>query len=139
MGMDVIGRMPDDSSGEYFRASVWSWRALHELLSKLCGDLLSEELLEGMQFNSGAGPKDALVCKTMSAKFRKWLSTWEDDAYFLEQVPSVETPEAMVFGLFEQQLPGCQLVPLKPDYWVDREMLEEWTTFLDRCGGFAVW
>ena len=101
MGMDVIGRNAVDVSGEHFRASVWSWRPLHELMKKLCSDLVDDRCLDDMQFNCGAGPKDPRVCKTMSARFRAWLASWKDDAYFLEEAPTIETPEGMVFGLLE--------------------------------------
>ena len=32
MGMDVYGNKPRCSKGEYFRASVWSWRPIHGLI-----------------------------------------------------------------------------------------------------------
>ena len=44
--------------GGYFRANVWSWRPIHDLMQKLCSDFLDEEVLEHMGYNDGAGPKD---------------------------------------------------------------------------------
>lgn len=139
VGMDVFGRNAVDRAGEYFRASIWTWRALLELVARLCSDLVDERCLYDMQFNCGAGPRDPWVCRTMSERFRDWLSSWQDDTYFLEQTPTDETPESALMGLLEQQCPGCQVVPLRSDYWVERDELEAWTTFLERCGGFAVW
>ena len=44
MGMDVVGRNPSTEAGKYFRANVWSWRPIHNLIVQLCSDLLDEEM-----------------------------------------------------------------------------------------------
>jgi hypothetical protein len=45
MGMDVFGSNPDSEAGDYFRANVWSWCSIHDLIIRLCSDLLDEETL----------------------------------------------------------------------------------------------
>jgi hypothetical protein len=34
MGMDVVGRNPRTEAGEYFRANVWSWGPIHNLIRR---------------------------------------------------------------------------------------------------------
>ena len=69
MGMDVEGRNPTAEAGKYFRANVWAWRPIHALIHELCSDLLDEETLEGMAYNSGAGPADHETCAEMASRF----------------------------------------------------------------------
>jgi hypothetical protein len=40
MSLDVYGKRPSSKTGEYFRANVWSWRPIHDLIFQLCSDLL---------------------------------------------------------------------------------------------------
>jgi len=61
MGMDVYGRNPSAESGRYFRANMWHWRPIHELICTLCADLLDMELIEAMAFNGGEGPDNQEV------------------------------------------------------------------------------
>lgn len=136
MGMDVIGRNAVNATGEYFRASVWSWRPLHELIRGLCGDLLDEEVMTRMQWNDGAGPDDPSVCKKMAERFKAWLATFDDEEYYLESEPTGETPEGAVAEMMQHL--GIEIVGER-NYSIDREMLESWTEFLNCCGGFQVY
>ena len=73
MGMDVVGRNPSAEAGEYFRANVWSWRPIHDLIVQLCSDLLDEETLVGIGYNDGAGPADQTTCSGMANRFERWM------------------------------------------------------------------
>lgn len=137
MGMDVVGRKAATAVGEYFRASVWCWRPLHELLAKLCGDLLTEDVLSGMEMNEGAGPDNSEICKQISARLKDWLSSFDDDVYFLENLPQGDTPESLVSSLL-QQFSGMELRG-QGDYYIERERIEEFARFVESSGGFEVW
>jgi hypothetical protein len=137
MGMDVIGRNPVDESGQYFRACVWEWRPLHELIRELCGDFVDEALIAEMQWNSGAGPCDPTACAKMAERFRDWLSKFEGESYFIKNDDLGDTPEGLAKALLSQ-IPGAKLIGPSA-YSVDRETVAEWIQFLDRCGGFEVW
>ncbi len=137
MGMDVYGRNAADVAGEYFRASVWSWRPLQELLKDLCGDLLSEDLLHGMQFNEGMGPEDPAICQEIARRIRDWLSSSDDAAYFLREMPEGGTPESLVMELLGRT--GGVAVSSQEDYYIDREHIEAFANFVESSGGFAVW
>jgi len=73
MGMDVTGRNPSSLAGRYFRANIWSWRPIHALICELCADLLDEEVLEGMSYNSGFGAADQETCTEMANRFEQWM------------------------------------------------------------------
>lgn len=137
MGMDVIGRKAVNASGEYYRASVWCWRPLHELLVRLCGDLLSNEMLERMEYNSGAGPEDPAVCHEIATRLRSWLLSFDDDVYFLKEPPKGVTAESMVMDLFGQVSGATLSGP--GDYYIKRDRVEEFANFVESSGGFAVW
>src|SRR4029078_1957623 len=69
MGMDVFGKVPTKECGEYFRASIWTWSVILNHMSELCGDVLGHELINAMEYNSGAGPDDQNTCTEIAARF----------------------------------------------------------------------
>ena len=136
MGMDVSGRNPDSEAGEYFRANIWSWRPILDLIHQLCSDLLDEETLIAMGYNGGAGPDDAATCKEMANRFERWMEhnaeghgleidgiRMKPDGTLLTGDRLAETPEEET---------------LSP-YGVQDDHLKEWIEFLRHCGGFEVW
>jgi hypothetical protein len=136
MGMDVCGRNPTSSAGEYFRANVWSWRPIHALMTELCGDLLGEELLDAMAFNDGAGPADQETCTEMAKRFDLWM---EHHASGLELEGSdLRIAEDGHIVSDEELLENPDLKTRTP-YEVEDEHLKEWIEFLRHCGGFEVW
>ncbi len=135
MGMDIVGRHPSDPVGEYFRANVWSWQPIYQLCIELCADLLDEETLFGMGFNSGFGPTAQETCTQMASRFDLWMEhhatgqTLESDLHvtpegrFVSEDERAENPDMETASPFE----------------VDDEHLKEWVEFLRHCGGFEVW
>ncbi len=67
MGMDVYGRNPSSEEGEYFRASVWTWGPIYSFICEQCGDLLSDEELNGIGWVSTT----ALAPKTPRRALRR--------------------------------------------------------------------
>lgn len=56
MGMDVYGKMPKSSTGEYFRNSVWWWKPLWDYV---CRNIkLPETVIVGGHFNDGESVDD---------------------------------------------------------------------------------
>jgi hypothetical protein len=136
MGMDVFGRMPTAEEGQYFRANVWMWRPIHDLIEALCGDLINECLLCGMAFNQGAGPFDAETCRTMADRLDAWL-TEHPDGHALDC-------DRLCARKSDRLIVACELAlcpePLtESPYRVGREEISEFIRFLRHCGGFAVW
>ena len=134
--MDVFGRNPDSPAGEYFRASIWSWRPIHGLTIELCWDLLDEETMQGMAFNDGAGPDDGRVCVEMADRFDRWLTKHRDGhRVYVEREGSFE---GAVVAALEQA--GWEMAEhFESSFTVSHEHLRAWVDFLRHCGGFQVW
>lgn len=75
MGMDVFGKDPSAESGQYFRASIWTWPLVHSLTAATCGDLLSDEVLDAMAMNDGAGPDDQETCNEMANRIEPFVKS----------------------------------------------------------------
>lgn len=137
MGMDVSGRNPCSPEGEYFRANVWSWAPIRALIEDLCSDLVSEEVLRSMAFNSGAGPKDQETCTEMANRFEQWMEH-HTEGFVLECEGSMRmTPEGRLVSP-EELAENPDMETVSP-YEVGDSHLKEWVAFLRSCGGFEVW
>lgn len=136
MGMDVYGKQPSADAGRYFRASIWAWRPIHELVCLLCSDLLSEELLKGIGFNGGSGPDDSETCLEMADRFTLWLEGCEGGHMVeSEQLRVTETGRLVS----ERELKDRPEMETRSPFYVPRESLDRWVEFLQHCGGFAVY
>jgi hypothetical protein len=134
MGMDVFG-IADPSC--YFRASVWSWRPLAYLIEEANIRFavgISEETLELMHYNQGAGVRSQSQCYALADALERILAETTHHAFTLDS-------DGMgVEGVIEAALSasgwtfngGCP-------YRIDREHVEEFIRFLRVCGGFEVW
>jgi hypothetical protein len=135
MGMDVFGRNPDSKAGEYFRANVWSWRPIHDLIIWLCSDLLDEETLESLSYNAGAGAEDQETCTQMANRFDQWMEH-NVEGHDIEIEGMQVTPEGRFVS--EQELTKNPELETVTPYETDDEHLKEWIEFLRHCGRFRV-
>lgn len=131
MGMDVYGRNPSSKDGEYFRASIWSWRPIHALLAETCGDLLSEKMLHSFGFNDGAGPKSQKVCDSLAARLNLWLE------HNIEGT-SVECPSVLAEPDGRLVDPDEASDQATTPYSTSDDHIREFVRFLRACGGFRV-
>lgn len=136
MGMDIDGRNPDSEAGKYFRANVWSWRPIHDLIYRLCSDLLDAETLEAIGYNSGAGPTDDETCKEMANRFELWMEHHAEGHGIDIDGMRMKTDGELLIG---DNLEGVPDEETLSPYAVDDEHLKEWIEFLRHCGGFEVW
>ena len=135
MGMDVCGLQPTAEAGDYFRASIWQWRAIHDLIGRLCFDLLDAETLSALGRNEGAGPADSRTCEAMANRFAAWLA--EHPEGHAVDFGVWQTPDGRL--LTRTELGRRDRNSFVPAYRVDAEELREWIQFLRHCGGFEVW
>ena len=142
-------------SGAYFRANVWSWRPIHDLMQQLCGDFLDEEMLHQMSFNDGAGPEDQQTCDEIAMRFSQWMEHNIDghevdhgmrvdgEGKFVDLRPksSDETgflAEAALVASAQARFGAQGVDGVRSPHSVDDESLKEWIEFLLHCGGFQV-
>jgi hypothetical protein len=150
MGFDVHGRKPSHTDGEYFRASIWTWRPIHYLLCSRC-QFLGDTMLTRLGANDGAGPNNQAMCNRIANEFQDFLDN-EFEATHYDAVgndhwtpPLPEESEDMLVdkntGQFitrQQQRSVATRDPnWVPVYSITRSKLEEWINFLRACGGFS--
>lgn len=107
MGMDVYGE-----SGNYFRASVWSWRPIVAAMADA-----GFKVPEDWHFNDGAGLRSQEECDELADLMETYLKEHQDREFEME--PPQEALD--IFG--------------RNPYSVGRDHLEEWIRFLRECGG----
>jgi hypothetical protein len=121
MGMDIYGH-----SGNYFRANIWSWRAIVVVM-----ELSGINVPSSWCCNDGAGCDDETECNIMAGKIDAFLTSWDENRFY---APSAN-------GLAVDK--NGQFVPAETEgavspYCVDREHLAEFAEFLRTCGGFKI-
>ena len=131
MGMDVTGTNADSEAGKYFAANIWTWSPIHDLICRLCSDLIDEDTLRLLAYNEGAGPRDAQVCKEMANRFEVWME---------HNVDGNEMEADAAIAKVSVHLEMCdKLGQPRQKHSVSDHQLKEWIEFLRHCGGFAVW
>lgn len=133
MGMDVYGRNPKSKDGEYFRANVWSWRPIHELIEK--ANVLPQKMLEEMAFNDGAGPDDEQAL-LLAAAIENMTEGMDDENTFILST-EIDGPIAAIISSFQRE--GIEIIsPRGPVYSADVSHVREFVQFCKQSGGFKV-
>lgn len=135
MGMDVYGRQPTNKSGEYFRANIWSWRPIHELIFQLCTDLIDEQTMMLLGSNDGAGPEDQATCTEMANRFDQWMEHNVDG--LIVESDNLRVKEDGTF-VSKEELEENPYMPTSSAFSISDDHLKEWIEFLRHCGGFQV-
>ena len=123
--------------GSYFRASIWSWAPIHQLIckanehfySKHNEYLLDPHDLREMELNVGAGPKDQNTCDIIADYIDVWMEHHTDGAWVDSSI-RVKDDGTLVIGEEGDKFQSA--------YSVDDDHLKEWVEFLRNCGGFRV-
>lgn len=132
MGMDVFGVAPKSEAGKYFRANIWSWRPIHELIEK--ANVLPPEMVEGMAFNDGYGPnrKQALI---LADRLEAMLEGMDDDNTFM-LATELQGAEALLMDAINKA--GVMVDNEAPVYQAEVSHVREFITFCRESGGFEV-
>lgn len=105
--------------GVYFRANVWSWRPILDLIYQANDQSnlgISEETLNKMGYNEGAGLQTQQQCDNLA------------DA--MESLLEQETSDTLSW---DSGVPGFE-----DAYKVNKDHVLKFTKFLRECGGFEV-
>jgi hypothetical protein len=158
MGMDVYGEKPTSKVGEYFRNNVWWWRPLAEYIEFTAPELHKKvgDNGAGWEYNDGDGlnAKDSLA---LAKIFRVDLEKGKTLAYEearkkkLANLPDQEC--SICEGTGKRAAPpktGAGTHPCKAcdkkgkiEHWArnypfNTANVEEFTEFLENCGGFKI-
>lgn len=134
MGMDINGRKPSSSEGEYFGVNYWAWAPIHHLIGKLCSDLVDEEMIVEMSGNSGAGPKDQETCTQMASRFDRWMEH-NIEGLTVDGGMRVDNEGRLYSAKDAAAQPELEI---DSPYRVSDELIKKWIEFLRHCGGFEV-
>ena len=167
MGMDVYGKEPTSETGKYFRNNVWGWRPLWDYVSDIGASVISDELHRAGHHNDGAG-LDAAGSLHLAQLLRAELDNGRTANYAaarqaaLDALPLHDCPwcngtgvrtdvVGVRNGMLERINPhtgkpgwcnGCDGKGKVNDdatsYGFSVENVEEFTVFLEHCGGFRI-
>ena len=132
MGMDVFGVNPKSEAGKYFRANIWSWRPIHELIEK--ANVLPPDLVHHMGFNDGYGPNEEQSL-LLAAQMETMLDGMDDDHTFM-LTDEIDGPVAALMDSIRQS--GATIVTDGPAYQAEVAHVREFITFCRESGGFEV-
>jgi hypothetical protein len=120
MGMDIYGQ-----NGTYFRANIWSWRAILYALH-----LSGYDTPPSWGCNDGAGLSYPSECNRLADQLEEFLARWDGNTLVLE----CETLRVDTKGCFVD--PGT--ADSRSPYKVERSHLIEFIEFLRSCDGFEI-
>ena len=137
MGMDVYAVNPVDEDHEYFRANCWSWRPIHDFMSRTAGHLYSEDVDDGMSINDGIGLTADEVEDVADSMEKVWAEiSPHADGLELESSCHVVSGTNKFATDKERDDPN---IDTESAYRVPMDRLKEWIEFVRYSGGFEVW
>lgn len=159
MGMDINGRNPKNTRGEYFRANVWSWRPMHMLIET--ANSLDNLDIDTSNYgnNSGAGLETQEECDKLADSIEKIIN---EDKNFNDESDTIyvnlgmwvndnggfSVPNHIEKELNEQYPVGTLLYTsivasngelVNPAWGTSRSHVTDFIYFLRSCGGFEIW
>jgi len=159
MGMDVMGKAPENQTGEYFRANVWYWHPLwgyvadeHPYYAAKVKYAHSNDG-DGLNAEDSAALADLLDKDIESGKLTAYIFEYEQEMAALPDEECTicegrgwrDDDMAVKFGFGGPDKPcnGCdgkgQRRPFGTSYYMDAEVMKEFAGFLRFCGGFEIW
>lgn len=166
--LDIKNKYYADNPGIYFRANIWSWRPIAEIINH-ANNLLSLNLpksfIDDIHYNSGAGLKTQEECNQLANAIDSIVNTqfgdWDviginyqmyarkvinkDGKMFEENL--YNNPELL--QKLEDHLQSnlfikngefeYENVKYYTSHGVSKETIQEFITFLRECGGFEIW
>jgi hypothetical protein len=166
--LDAKHTFEENNPGVYFRANLWSWRPIAEIITycnNVIGLNLPETFLHGMHYNSGAGLETQAECHKLAdaidsmidSKFDGWEYIGTNYKLYARKVVD---PEGKIFeeNLYnnpelvqelEQHLGDDMFIKdgvfeykgieYNTAHATELSHLREFVTFLRECGGFEIW
>ena len=101
-----------DNPGIYFRSNVWWWRTLWDYTCEVCWEILSEDDINGGQWNDGHK-----ISKTKTIKMAKVMKEAETNGFLNE---------------FESHVPENTNYPFNVEFAI------EFRKFLEQSGGIEI-
>lgn len=143
-----------NNPGYYFHNTVWSWRPLWNLITNLCGDILTLEDVEAGMYNDFhliGKAKSKRIAKRLDKSMQNGdIQRWEQEReQHLEDLPLIECTICDGKGyrnLDDSKVStvcnGCQGKKVRPhfdhNYSFDLENVKHFIKFCKNSGGFKI-
>ncbi|NIF54862.1 hypothetical protein [Burkholderia sp. Ax-1724] len=154
MGMDVIGRSPVSSTGEYFRNNVWWWHPLWQYCERIAPDIIPRNNLGHSNDGWGLGHQASVaLAARLDSAIRKGHTTAYARARetHLASLPAESCSicggsgmraEPPAIGPGTLTCNGCNGMGHRPNFETNYpfsvENVREFIAFLRDCGGFRI-
>ena len=124
MGFDLSGIKPTSEEGHYFRANVWYWRPIWGFVRQQLPDLLTQEQIEGGEYNNGTvvDAKQAIKIGNHIINNVTEIAAGIDDYEKRRKADKEKDPDR-----FETSYP------------MNLELMLEFASFCKNSGGFEIW
>ena len=120
----------DSETGGYFRANVWWWRRVWEFTCKICEDVMTEDDMNAGDSNSGI-EIDAETCANMLPLMKEAIEDGAAMEYQEAVIEYIESAPKDKNGMYEDE-------HWMANYPFNVEFFKEFTTFVERSGGFTI-
>ena len=120
----------DSETGGYFRANVWWWRRIWMLTCEICEDVMTQDDIDAGDSNSGT-EIDEETCAKMLPLMKEAVKDGSAMEYQKTVKEYIESAPKKENGMYED------------DHWLANypfnvEFFKEFTTFVERSGGFTI-
>lgn len=147
-----LGKYHKNNPGVYFRANVWYWRPLWTYVIQVCDHILSEEDIEGGDYNGGY-VIDKEKCSKMALQLSIELACGSTRKYaelYKEEQDSTPDEECYLCkgtgqrsdAYVDGECNGCRgkgtRRPFSTQYPFNVETVEDFVEFVRNSGGFQI-
>jgi hypothetical protein len=155
MGMDVYGKDPSSSEGEYFRSNVWYWHPLWTYCENMHPSLANK--VKDGHSNSGDGlnKPDSIALATLlkrdieSGVTQKYIKDYykaldeiplEDctSCHATGEVATIDDDTNPVIKVCNYCKGEKKIKPFQTWYHMELDLIKEFQQFLESCGGFRI-
>ena len=126
---DEMGRR-DSETGGYFRANVWWWRRIWMLTCEVCEDVMTQDDIDAGDSNSGT-EIDEETCAKMLPLMKEAVKDGSAMEYQKTVEEYIESAPKKENGMYEDE-------HWMANYPFNVEFFKEFTTFVERSGGFTI-
>ena len=131
MAMDVVGLQPICEEGKYFRASVWAWHALVDIMQTTCSDFLPEQFFHDISYNAGHGASESESRLIANRLVQYSEHNIAGGCVSQESQTILATVSSQILA----KTPALE----SPSFNVSDNQLQKWITFLQNSKGFKVY
>ena len=121
----------DKIAGSYFRANVWWWRQLWSFTCQICEDVMTKDDIEAGDSNSGI-EISAETCADMLPLMKAAIKNKRHEEFESLVTDAIEEVPKDKNGWIADEKNWWANYPFSADFF------KEFTTFVERSGGFTI-